>query len=103
MNIVEPEVLLTIVAKTCGCTERDNKRKIAYALIDSYHSLCLDKKDIIRSELMACEKLLKYTTEEQGDRPIVEKEMAELKMTLDLLPRNYSRYPAAVHQKRNGI
>jgi hypothetical protein len=85
MNIVEPEVLLTIVAKTCGCTETD-KRKITYALIDSYHSLCIDKNDIIRSELMACERLLKYSTEDQSDRPIVEKEIAELKMTLDLLP-----------------
>jgi hypothetical protein len=65
--------------------ERD-KRKITYALIDSYHSLCLDKKDIIRSELEACEGLLKYTTEDQSDRSMVEREIAELKMTLDLLP-----------------
>ncbi len=42
MNIGESEVLLTMVAKTCGCAER-NKRKITYAFIDSYHSLCLDK------------------------------------------------------------
>ena len=86
MNIVEPEVLLTIVAKTCGCKMERDKRKITYALIDSYHSLCMDKKDIIRSELMACERLLKYTTEDQSDRLIVEREIAELKMTLDLLP-----------------
>lgn len=83
MNIGESEVILTMVAKTCGCAER-NKRKITYALIDSYHSLCLDKKDIIRSELLACEKLLKYTTEE-NDKQIIEKEIAGLKMTLDLL------------------
>jgi hypothetical protein len=63
-----------------------DKRKITYALIDSYHSLCLDKKDIIRSELEACERLLKYTIEDQSDRSIVEREIAELKMTLDLLP-----------------
>ena len=42
MNIVESEVLLTMVAKTCGCAER-NKRKITYAFIHPYHSLCLDK------------------------------------------------------------
>ena len=63
MNIIESESPLTMVAKTCGCAQR-NKRKITYALIDSYHSLCLDKKDIIESELIACERLLKYTSEE---------------------------------------
>ena len=57
-----------MVAKTAGYAER-SKRKITYALIYSYHSLCLDKKDIIRSELMAYEMLLKYMTEEKiGDR-----------------------------------
>lgn len=83
MNIVESEAPFTMVAKTCGCVQR-NKRKIAYALIDSYHGQCLDKKDIIESELMACESLLKYTIEEH-DRQIVEREIADLKMTLDLL------------------
>ncbi len=57
-----------MVAKTAGYAER-SKRKITYALIYSYHSLCLDKKDIIRSELMAYEMLLKYMTEE-NDRLI---------------------------------
>ncbi|MGA7897392.1 MAG: hypothetical protein WA395_01065 [Nitrososphaeraceae archaeon] len=53
-----------MVAKTAGYAER-SKRKITYALIYSYHSLCLDKKDIIRSELMAYEMLLKYMTEDR--------------------------------------
>lgn len=83
MNIGESEIILSVIAKTAGCAVR-NKRKITYALVDSYHSLCLDKKDIISSELMACEKLLKYTTEE-NDRRIIEKEITELKMALDLL------------------
>lgn len=83
MNIVESEAPLAMVAKTCGCVQR-NKRKITYALIDSYHGLCLDKKDIIESELMACERLLKYTIEEH-DRQIIEREIADLKMTWDLL------------------
>ena len=83
MNIIESESPLTMVAKTCGCAQR-NRRKITYALIDSYHSLCLDKKYIIVSELIACERLLKYHSEEH-DRQIIEKEIADLKMTLDLL------------------
>ena len=67
-----------MVAKTCVWRLKTSKRKITYALIDSYHSLCLDKKDIIPSELLACEKFLKYTTEE-NDKQIIEKEIAELK------------------------
>jgi hypothetical protein len=83
MNIIESETPLTMFAKICGCIQR-NKRKVTYAFIDSYHSLCLDKKHILNSELIACERLLKYTLEEY-DIPIIEKEIADLKMTLDLL------------------
>ena len=83
MNISESEVPINIVAKTCGCTEK-NKRKVTYQVVDSYHSLCLDKKGIIYAELEACERLLKYASEER-DKKTVESEIAELKMALDLL------------------
>jgi hypothetical protein len=45
MNISEIEAPL-IVAKTCGCREK-SRRTVAYQFIDSYPSLCLDKKDLI--------------------------------------------------------
>ena len=83
MNISETEAPIRVIAKTCGCREK-NKRKVTYAFVDSYHSLCLDKKDIIYSELEACEKLLEYTLEED-DKKTIESEIAELKMALDLL------------------
>ena len=82
MNIAQTEADVDIIAKTCGC--KDKKRKITYSFVDSYHSLCRDKKDIILSEIQACERLLKYTTDE-NDKVIVEKEIAELKLTLDLI------------------
>ena len=63
MNIGESEQQANIIAKTCGSKERGTK-KITYSFIDAYHSLCLDKKDIISSELEACESLLKRTTDE---------------------------------------
>ena len=66
MNISETEVPIKIVAKTCGCREK-NRRTVTYRFIDSYHSLCLDKKDLIFAELEACERLLKYAVDE-GDR-----------------------------------
>ena len=66
MNIGESEQQANIIAKTCGCKERGTE-KITYSFIDAYHSLCLDKKDIISSKLEACESLLKLTTD-KSDR-----------------------------------
>lgn len=82
MNIAETEVRSIIVAKTCGCKD---SRKVAYAFTDQYHSLCLDKKDVIMAEIDACERLLKYAQDE-FDRRAVEKEITELRMALDLMP-----------------
>ncbi len=74
------------MAKTCGC--EDKKRKVTYSFIDSYHSLCHDKKDIILGQIEACERLVKYVTEydrDQIDRQAIESEIDELKMVLDLI------------------
>ena len=82
MNIAEPESPMTILAKTCGCKEKN--MKVTYFFIDSCHRLCLDKKDLIYAEMEACERLLKQTKDEI-DKKIIETEIAELKMTLDLM------------------
>ena len=82
MNIAHTEEDCDMVAKTYGC--KDTKRKVAYSFVDSYHSLCRDKKDIILSEVQACEILLKYPRDE-NDTITVENEIAELKLALDLL------------------
>ena len=95
MNTGKSEELLKLVAKTCGCNKdkSDNTnntagisygRKVIYSFVDNYHSLCLDKKDILSAELEACERLLKQTKDEI-DKKIIETEIAELKMTLDLM------------------
>ena len=77
MNIAHAEEDYDIVAKTCGC--KDKTRKVTYSFVDSYHSLCRDKKDILISEIQPYERLLKYTREEN------DKMIAELKLALDLL------------------
>jgi len=82
MNISETEVPIRILAKTCGCG-KTNRKRVTYQLIDSYHSLCLDKKDLMYAELEACERLLKYAAD--ADKKTVESEIIELKMALDLL------------------
>jgi hypothetical protein len=44
------------------------------SFIDSYHNLCLDKKDIILAEIEASECLLKYISDkDEENRQLVEK------------------------------
>lgn len=62
MNISRSEVPIPITARTCGCMKKNGKR-VAYTLIDSYHGLCLDKKDIVMSELKACTTHLRHSTD----------------------------------------
>lgn len=83
LNIAYMESSLYIEAKACGCKEKGIT--IVYSFVDSYHSLCLDRKDIMLGQLHACERLLKYAADEM-DKSAIIKEIAELKMTLDLLP-----------------
>jgi hypothetical protein len=80
MNIAEGEDQI-IEARTCG----DQNKRVAYKFMDGFHSLCLDKRDILLAEIGACEMLLRACRDE-GDRRAVEKEIAELKMALDLMP-----------------
>jgi hypothetical protein len=82
VNIAHTEEDYDIVAKTCGC--KDTTGKVTYSFVDSYHSLCRDKKDIILSEIQACERLLKYTRDE-NDKITLENEIPELKLALDLM------------------
>jgi hypothetical protein len=52
--------------------------------MDDFHTLCLDKKDIVLAEIDACEVLLRAFNDE-GDRNAIEKEISELKLVLDLM------------------
>jgi hypothetical protein len=45
MNIAETEVVYKMVAKTCNNFEYKNSKKIR--IIDGYHDVYLDKKDIV--------------------------------------------------------
>lgn len=73
MNVTDTESP-TILAKTCGCKEK--YLKVTYFFIDSCHSLCLDKKDLIYAEIDACNRLSRYSRDEM-DKKIIEKEIAE--------------------------
>jgi hypothetical protein len=64
--------------------QRKKSRKVTYSFVDAYHSLCLDKNDIVLAELEACIRLLKYVTDET-DKKTVQTEISELKMAIDLM------------------
>jgi hypothetical protein len=83
MNIDFAEASSLVIAKLCGCKE--SGRKVAYSLISETHGLCLDKKDLIISQLEACDKLQRYTPYENDNRIVLEREVRELKMALDLM------------------
>ena len=80
MNIFASESDLVTV-KTCGY---EAKEAITYSFSESFHSLCLDKKSIIGAEIQACEKLLNHAKND-SESTVVKKEIAELKMAVDLL------------------
>jgi hypothetical protein len=82
MNIADSETPYEITAKTCE--SKRNGRKVIYSLVESFHNLSKDKKDIIISEIQACERLGKYARDEI-DRKVIEAEISDLKMALDLL------------------
>ena len=82
MNITESEAPYEITAKTCGC--KDNERKVIYSFVESFHNLSKDKKDILISEIHACERLRKYARDEL-DKEVIESEISDLKIALDLL------------------
>lgn len=71
-----------VEAKTCGCKERG--KSVSYHFIESLHSLCLDKGELILSQIGACERLLKYSKDED-ETVILKDEITRLKLTLDLM------------------
>lgn len=81
MNIVKTDTQFIIEAKPSGC---DKNKRITYYFIESAHTLCLDKVEIILAQIQACEILLKYT-KDKSDISTIKKEILELKFTLDLI------------------
>ena len=59
MNVVETETPLNGIAKMFVCKE-ENMKEVTHSLLDSYHSLCIDKQAIILAEIEARERHLKY-------------------------------------------
>jgi len=79
MNIIESETPYLVEARTCGCKERGHS--VSYHFIESSHSLCLEKGELMLAQIQACEILLKYTKNED-EIPL---QIAKLKLASDLI------------------
>jgi hypothetical protein len=82
MNIIENEIPYMVEAKTCGCKEKG--KSVSYHFIESSHSLCLDKGELILSQIQACERLLKYSKDDD-ETVVLKDEISKLKLALDLI------------------
>ena len=81
MNILEIEFPLKIEAKT---TKYNDKTNIIYSIAELQHNICINKKEIKREQIKACENLSRYTTN-KTDTLALQREISELKIALDIL------------------
>ena len=81
MNIIETGTNLNIEAKLYG---EKNSKNIVYSFIAPQHSLCVDKREILLSQIQACERLSNYLKEET-DLKTINNEVSSLKMSLDFM------------------
>ena len=82
MNILEIESPFKIEAKTSKFNDETN---VIYLIAESYHNLCIDKKEIIIEQIKACENLLRFTNNNNSDSLALKKEISELKLALNIL------------------
>lgn len=79
----DSDVPTLLTARTCG-PAYENAKKVVYSFADETSQiLFVDKRDVIKNQLEACQRLLPYIS--KIDRALVEKEILELKMVLDLM------------------
>ena len=60
---------------------KESDRKVTYRFIDEYHSIGIDKRDILSAQLEACKELL-IDTVDSTEIEIVQTEISELKIML---------------------
>ncbi|MGD9673301.1 MAG: hypothetical protein AB7U98_07470 [Candidatus Nitrosocosmicus sp.] len=82
MNIIENEIPYLVEAKTSGCKERG--KSVSYHFLESSHNLCLEKGELMLAQIQACERLLRYSKEEE-ERDVLKEEITKLRLALDLI------------------
>ena len=81
MNILEIESPINIEARTCKFNDKTN---VTYAIMESNHNLCIDKREITKSQIKACENLSRITSD-KNDVNVINNEIFQLKSILNLL------------------
>lgn len=82
MNIIESEIPFLVEARTCGCKEKG--KSVSYHFIESSHSLCLEKGELLLAQIQACERLLKYAKDNE-EIDVLKHEISKLRLALDLV------------------
>jgi hypothetical protein len=65
-------------------TKAPTRTRVCHAVIESAHGLCLDKREMIKVQTPAYERLSKYL-KDKDELDVVLREIAELKMALEML------------------
>lgn len=47
----------------------NKKTNVIYSITELYHTLCIDRKEIIMSQITTCENLSKYTADKSDHLP----------------------------------
>jgi hypothetical protein len=75
MNITESETPYLIEARTCGCMK--SGKSVSYHIIESIHTLCLSKGELVLAQIQACDRLLKYAKDDD-EANLLREEMTKL-------------------------
>lgn len=78
MNITTFESLLICEAKLCSC---NNKKKVVYGFSEPVHGICIDKNQLILSQIQACNNLKNITTDNL-EISTIERELKDLNAIL---------------------
>ncbi len=87
MNIIKTETPFLVEAKSTGCNDRKN-RNITYHFIESVHTLCSDKEELLQAQLKACQRLLKLKYEEEDEIDLIENEIIKLGQILNMIRKH---------------
>jgi len=73
-----------VEANSTGGNDRKN-RNITYHFIESAHTLCLHKHELLQAQVKACQRLLKLPHEKEEDKDIIENEIIKLSQVLNVI------------------
>lgn len=85
MNIIKSEIPFVVEAKFSGSFEKNN-RGITYHFLESAHTLCMDKVDLFKAQIQACERLFAESIEKK-DKNIILNEIMKMNLALVVMQK----------------